>query len=228
MASSPDENTEIALNVTRTRVTVLAFNLTIIAFLLPIARSPGAPAGQPAAAQLTSSVALFMGFCLTLLGLSLLLSSQNWDVKGRSRPWPFIVGTVTTYLALSQTITAFMHQYLPEIRTALEASRLAVGGSPQNLGRLGALGDASLLVLLAMGAALWVLVTYVAPLYACSKSPVGAGRRWAVAGYYVALLVPINWVYASAWHVQYVSLDEPVNLVALFALQFIQPALWFL
>jgi hypothetical protein len=71
------------------------------------------------------------------------------------------------------------------------------------------------------------LTTYVAPLVAGLKSPVvRGGQRWFLAGYYFALQVPIYWVYARAWHLEYVSADQPVNSLSLFALQFFQPLLW--
>ena len=98
----------IALNVTRTRVTVLVFNLTIISFMFSILATKHSPGGL---SQLSTSVALFMGFCLTLLGLWLLLYSQNWDELGLSRPLPFTLGAMTVYLALSQTITYLMQSY---------------------------------------------------------------------------------------------------------------------
>jgi hypothetical protein len=228
MALEQGTSTGIALNVTRTRVTVLAFNLTIIALMLPLLSSRVAPADHAAVAHLTTSLALFVGFCLTLLGLFWLLFSQNFDAQGLSRPWPFALGSITTYLALSQTITAFMHEYLAAIRAALEGSQPAVSGSLLNSDRAVALGDVTLLALLAMGARIWVVVTYLAPLLTCLMSPVRGDRRWLLVVYFLALKLPIYWVYARAWHVEYVPADQPVSLVRLFALQFVQPVLRFL
>jgi hypothetical protein len=101
--------TGIALNVTRTRVTVLVFNLTVISVMLSILAARGTTGDQAVTAHLTSFVALFVGFCLTILGIFWLLTSQDWDAQGLSRPRPFTLGAMTTYLALSQTVTAFMH-----------------------------------------------------------------------------------------------------------------------
>jgi len=68
MVVEQDKTNQIALNVTRTRVTVLVFNLTIIAFMFSIMKASGASADHFTTAHLTSSFALFVGFCLTLLG----------------------------------------------------------------------------------------------------------------------------------------------------------------
>jgi hypothetical protein len=227
MAVEQDRRIEIALNVTRSRVTVLVFNLTIIAFMFSILKAGSTSADSVTTVHLTSSVALFTGFCLTLLGLFLLLLSQNLDTEGLSRPFPFTLGSLTTYLALSQTVTAFMHEYLLAAESKVTASRPDVAESAQSLVRADALGDAALLILFVMAASIWILITYVGPLTAILRNPDRGNRRWIFAGYYFALQVPIYWVYARAWHLQHVQADQPTNMLSLFALQFVQPLLWF-
>ena len=226
MAVGQDRRVEIALNVTRTRVTVLVFNLTIIAFMFSMLKTSGASADHLTTAHLTSSLALFTGFCLTLLGLWLLLFSQNLDVEGLSRPFPFTLGSITVYAALSQTTTAFMHEYLLVVWSMVEAAQPGIAESAQNLIRFDALGDTALLILLVMGGGVWILTTYVGPLAAILTAPVRSDRRWVFVGYYFVLQVPIYWVYARAWHLQYVPADQPTNMLSLFALQFLQPLLW--
>ena len=227
MAVEQDRRIEIALNVTRTRVSVLVFNLTIIAFMFSILKASSASADHVTTVHLTTSVALFTGFCLTLLGLYLLLLSQNLDTEGLSRPFPFTLGSITTYLALSQTVTAFMHEYLLAAESKVAAPRPDVAESAQSLVRADALGDTALLILFVMGGSIWILITYVGPLTAILRDPVRGNRRWVFAGYYFALQVPVFWVYARAWHLQYVQADQPTNMLSLFALQFVQPLLWF-
>ena len=222
MALEQGACTGIALNVTRTRVTVLVFNLTIIVFMLSIMAARSASAGHSGMAHLTSSVALYIGFCLTILGIYVLLASQNLDAQGLSRPLPFTLGSITSYLALSQTITAFMHEFL----LGFEVAWPGVAQSSGSLVGLGILGDHALLLLFVMGAAVWVLTTYVAPLRLSLKSPVPRVQRWVIAGYYLALQLPIYWVHADAWRLQYLPADQPANMLNLFALQFVQPLLW--
>lgn len=89
------------------------------------------------------------------------------------------------------------------------------------------LGDTTLLLLLVLGAAVWVLITYIAPVIAVLDSPVRGGRRWLLAGYYFALQIPIYWVYSTAWHLEYAPADQTAEVLSLFALQFVQPFLWF-
>ena len=225
MPEAMPSNNGIAVNVTRTRVTVLVFNLTIISFMFSILAANHSP--DKGLTQLNTSVALFMGFCLTLLGLWLLLFSQNWDEVGLSRPVPFTLGAMTVYLALSQTITAFMHGYLLGVISEVKASRLANLDSSGAFIGFDPLANTTLLVLAGMGAAIWVLITYIGPLIVVLKSPLRSGWRWVLVGYYFALQIPVYWVYSRAWHLEYVPADQSLDLLSLFVLQFVQPLLWF-
>ena len=220
-------NRGIHVNVTRTRVTLLVFNLTIISLMLSLLPASAPGTDHVVRENLTSYVALFIGFCLTLLGLWWLLSSQDFDAEGLSRPWSFTLGSITTHLALSQTVTAFMHTYLVGITSAVEVSQPLVTDGTRTLFGLGALGDTAVLFLFGMGGSIWILLTYVAPLITSLKSPVPARWRWGFAGYYLALQSPVYWVYARAFHLQYVPAEQPEYMLSLFALQFAQPVIWF-
>ena len=208
----------IALNVTRTRVTVLVFNLSIISFMLSMLKS------STELSHLSTSVALFLGFCLTLLGLWLLLYSQTWDKLGLSRPWPFVLGSMTTYLALSQTVTAFMHEYLLGLKAVFQTVQLSAGKQHN----FDVINETVMILLFVMGGIIWLLITYIAPLNLLveRKHPATIGRRWVLAIYYLSIQVPIYWIYARTWHLQYISEDQPLSMLQLFALQFVQPLLW--
>ena len=221
------QNTGIALNVSRTRITVLVFNLTIIAMMFSITSTQSMHVDYNHLHHLSSSIALFSGFCLTILGIFWLLSSQDLDAQGLSRPLPFTLGSMTSYLALSQTITAFMHEYLLDVESTIEAVQPGIAVNTGALILPAALGDSALLILFSMGSALWVLTTYLAPIMLALKSPINLHQRWLVGMYYFALQLLIYWVYAQAWHLQYVSEDQSINSLQLYALQFVQPLLWF-
>jgi hypothetical protein len=219
-------STGIHVNVTRTRVTLLVFNLTIISLMLTLLQAPGSGTDHVVRAHLTSYVALFTGFCLTLLGLWWLLSSQDFDAEGLSRPGPFTLGAITTHLALSHTVTAFMHTYLVGIKSAVEVSQPLQAQDTHAFVQLGALGDTAVLFMFGMGSAIWILLTYIAPLLSGLKSPSRGRWRWGFAAYYLALQTPVYWVYARAFYVQYVPAEQPASMLSLFALQFAQPLLW--
>jgi hypothetical protein len=222
------KTTGIALNVTRTRVTVLAFNLTIISVMLSLKTTSGEFTRHDALLQhLPSTVALFVGFCVTVLGLWWLLVSQNQDEQGLSRPWPFTFGAVTTYLALSQTTSAFMQEYLAGVKAGIHAAEASVSGSVPGLLGHESLGHTAALTLLTMGAVTWFLVTYAAPLVSVVRGPLAGRRAWVFPVYYLAIQVPVFWVYAWTWHIASLAKGAETNLVNAFALQFVQPVLWF-
>ena len=227
MALSGGTATGIALNVTRTRVTVLAFNLTIISFMLSVKVGRQDITHQDVLPHLSSTVALFAGFCVTVLGLWWLLVSQNQDTQGLSKPWPFTFGSITTYLALSQTTSAFMHEYLVGVGTGVQGAEKALAGSFPGLLGHDSLDHSASLILLVMGAATWFLMTYVAPLITVIRGPLAGRRSWVFAVYYLAIQVPIFWVYANAWQLAAIAAQEETSVLTLFAIQFIQPVLWF-
>ena len=219
MGSEPHPDTLVALNVTRTRVTVLAFNLTIISVMLSIKVAGGELDHHAVLAHLSSTSALFVGFCLTLLGLWWLLLSQNLDAEGLSQPWTFTLGAITTYLALSQTVTAFMHEYLVALQTGVEKALAGAVEGMQSLSRFEHLSHSALLILVGIGGATWILMTYVAPPVTVLRGPVSDHRRWLIAVYYVALQAPIHWVYANAWSLGMGPAGHSQSLPMLFALQ---------
>ncbi len=120
-----------------------------------------------------------------------------------------------------------MHEYLVGIELAVETRLPVVAQDPQFLVPPGALGDTALLILLILAGIVWLLITYVGPLSEVLKSPVRGGRRWVFAAYYFALQVPICWVYAKAYHLEYAPADQSADMLGLFALQFFQPMLWY-
>lgn len=215
--------TDIAINVARTRINILVFNLAIISLMLKMSAGDSLVSNSMNLTNLTSSLAAFNGFCLTLLGLMIFLGSQRMDTTGNSKLVPFMFGNLTTYLALSQTITAFMHEYLIRFSNGLN------GSSPEDhytINPISQLNQSSLIILFIMGGILWVLITYVGPLSSLKKSSITVGKKKLLLFYYVALQVPIYFVYAEAWQFEYISAGQTSNLFYLFLLQFVQPLLW--
>jgi uncharacterized membrane protein len=174
--------------------------------------------------HLTTSIALFMGFCLTLLGLWIFMFSQNWDKTGLSRPLPFLLGSITTYLALSQTVTAFMYEYLFDLKLMLDA--VNINTKLHHIGK--GEWDFVFILLSIMGGLLWILITYIAPIHSMGKHGIVKGKTLPIVGYYLVIQIPIYWIYAKAWNVQYNTGDQPLNMWEIFALQFLQPILWWL
>jgi len=120
-----------------------------------------------------------------------------------------------------------MHEFLLGVTSEVKASHAVGVDGAAPLPGLDALGFSTLVVLLLMGATLWILITYIAPLISVLASPVRGSRQWLLAVYYLALQIPIYWVYSRAWQLEYGPADQPADILGLFALQFVEPLLWF-
>ena len=66
-----------------------------------------------------------------------------------------------------------------------------------------------------------------APLVAVVRGPLAGRRAWVFLVYYLAIQVPVFSVYAWTWHIASLAKGSETNLVNAFALQFVQPVLWF-
>lgn len=214
---------DVNLNLSRTRITILVFNLTIISLMLKMSMGGSAVSDSLKVTSLTSGLASFNGFCLTLLGLIIFLSSQRLDIVGNCKLRPFMFGTITTYLALSQTVTAFMHEFLIRFRADFNSSNLDGKSFDSALAQL---DHSSMIGLYFMGGILWFLITYVAPIRAVLSNRDSRKKKGTFILYYLALQIPIYLMYAKAWQLEYIVSDQSSNLFSLFLLQFIQPLLW--
>jgi hypothetical protein len=92
-----------------------------------------------------------------------------------------------------------MHEYLVGVKLGVHGAVQAISGPLAGFKGHQFLGDAALLVLVVMGGIIWFLITYVAPLLTVLKGPLATRRAWIFAVYYLAIQVPVFWVYAEAW-----------------------------
>ena len=73
-----------------------------------------------------------------------------------------------------------------------------------------------------------MLINYVAPLmvFARHKNLITRGQKWLLAAYYLTIQAPIHWIYAITWNFQFAAKEQPINILQVFMLQFMQPILW--
>jgi hypothetical protein len=119
-----------------------------------------------------------------------------------------------------------MPEYPVALKTGVHDGEKAISLSHQGLLGHESPGDTALLILLVMGAAIWFLVTCVAPLIVVLKAPFAGRRAWVFLVYYLVIQVPIFWVNARAWQLASVAGHAETSVLALFAYQFFQPLLW--
>jgi hypothetical protein len=206
----------ISLNVARTRVSLLGFNLSVIAFLIGLLLT--AFEGQAFTHHLPAMSSLFVGFCLSIIAAAFLLASQELDLEGLSRPWLFSIGDVCMYLALSQSIAGLTRKYLGGIQKGIEAIHATHPGAT--------LGDFLGVALMLLSLLAWALTMYVGPCISISRSPLRKRERGVLWGIYASLVLMIFLIATQAHQLQDVVLDEPESVLSIFAWQFLQPLTW--
>ena len=106
MAATPGDSAPddwwISLNVTRTRMSLLGFNLSVIAFLIGLFLTVYEQ--QAFTHYLPAMSSLFLSLALSFLSAGFLLASQELDEEGRSRPWFFSIGDILMYLQIMESL----------------------------------------------------------------------------------------------------------------------------
>ena len=216
MSTPAKEPWWISLNVTRTRVTLLGFNLTVIAFLTALVLE--ARGEQAFTHHLPTMASLFLSFALSFLSAICLLSSQELDREGFSRPLLFSIGDVLMYVALSQSLAAMMRATLRAIDQTIEHVDTNFAGSGS--------GTIVLVILAMVGVAAWMLTIYVGPVVSIRRSPTeGRSTKAVIAVYALALFLTFA-IATDAHMVQDAVLNDPEPTWWIFLNQFMQPLTW--
>ena len=206
----------ISLNVTRTRVTLLGFNLTVIAFLTALVLE--ARGEQAFTHHLPTMASLFLSFALSFLSAIGLLASQELDKDGMSRPLLFSIGDVLMYVVLSQSLAAMMRSTLRAVDATIDHVESYYASQSA--------GSVVLFVLALVGTAAWMLTIYVGPAVALRRSPTEGRSQWIVVGVYALALFATFAVATDAHLVQDAVLNDPEPVWQIFLRQFIQPLTW--
>ncbi len=161
-------------NITRTRVTVLGFNFTIVIFLSGfIVGNSGHPIELAIWYHLNEFVALFSGLLFGFFALYLYLFSQDLDLEGASGIWSFTFAEVLTYIALAQTLSGAAQYFTVMLNHAIDNFPSLV--SKETFPKLEFDYAASFLKLLLfwISSIAWLFFVYFAPIFAvsCVLSP---------------------------------------------------------
>jgi hypothetical protein len=216
VAERPEEPWWISPNVTRTRVTLLGFNLTVIAFLSALMLE--ARGDEAFTHHLPGMASLFLSFSLSFLSAICLLASQELDHKGNSRPLLFSLGDILMYVALSQSLAAMMRSSLRAIDKTVEHVAMNFGGNNS--------GSVVLALLATVGVAAWMLTIYVGPVISIRRSPTSGRTQLVVISAYALVLLLTFAIATDAHMVQDVVLNDPEPTWKIFLCQFMQPLTW--
>ncbi|WBU62752.1 hypothetical protein [Paracoccus aerodenitrificans] len=147
------QETDIAVNTMRSRLTVLGFVLTIITFQISQVIYPAAKAvenGGLSPQRFGLGVALLLGALVTLLALVVFIMSSRLNREGTCSIHFVIIGDLLMYLALIMTLFIFISPYEPVLD---QFSASLVDQDLSNIRH----------AVLGFGVFVWIFVGFVAP-----------------------------------------------------------------
>jgi len=225
----PDLNhsTDINLNVGRTRLSILAIALALFLFGAGLLISLGQHHEvRPVWVFLTSFVPITIGFALTLASLLVFLLSQRLGAHGSCEIWSFCCGELLMYVALAQTLSGCLQNFVIAIAAVLGVTPQELALSPDVAREVGELsGRLSGLLLLTTGL-VWGFVVYAAPALFLLRIGIPRNGKWLLGAAYVVLLLAVFWISAFPYQIKARSAGRPGTLGGYFVSQFWQPALW--
>jgi hypothetical protein len=225
----PDLNhsTDIHLNVGRSRLSILSIALALFLFGAGLFVSLGQHYEvRPVWIFLTSFVPITIGFALTVASLLIFLLSQRLGARTSCEIWSFCCGELLMYLALAQTLSGCLQNFVIAIAAVLGVTPQELALAPDVAREVGELsGRLSGLLLLATGL-VWGFVVYVAPVLFLLRIGIPRRGKWLLGAAYVAVLLAVFWISAFPYQIKARSAGQPGTLGGYFVSQFWQPALW--
>ena len=173
----------IAINVMRARLTVVGFNLAIIAFQLSeLPRLPGAIElpGMALPVHLDAVMALLMGLGLSIIALVMFIGSCALDQEGVCTHWSLLAGDLLMYLGLAQSVAGFFVSaaYLLDpvtLNVSAQAAELATVRS----------------AIVVTGGLAWVFAMYIGPAVSLLRSPFDLRTTASLGVVYVLLVLSV-------------------------------------
>ena len=208
----------VAVNVMRSRLTVIGFNITIVTFMVVlldnIAGGIVVP-GESNPVHVGASMALFMGLALSFLSMLVFIMSSAFDETGFCTHWSLVAGDLLMYLALAQTIAGFFGPLTNSINIfSAELPGLA--------------SDISILhgAPLVVGGLAWFFATYLGPVVALVRSPFPLKTNIALGLAYVISVVTLAWVSSHAVRVEDAVSGDGQRVIFNVLMELFQPFRW--
>ena len=156
------EDTRVAINIMRARLTILGFNLAIITFQISNTRGLGGGTrleGFATTVHFSTGTVLLIGLALTIASMVVFIASSAFDREGTCDSRLLLAGDLLMYLALAQTISGFFSSYervLEVLSIPMEAEQ-------------GALATFQLGIAI-LGSTAWAIVIYAGPIVSLARS----------------------------------------------------------
>jgi len=210
----------VAVNVMRARLTVIGFNIAIVAFQIAnLHQSSGGlrVPGVEHAVHVGADMALFMALGLSLIALVAFIMSGAFDEVGVCTHWSLVAGDLLMYLGLAHTLAGF---FAP-LSTSIE---IFAANLPDRASEIYLLHTAAMVA----GGIGWFLAIYAGPVVSLLRSPFGRRVNIALGSAYLAVLFVLSWVGAHAARVDTLSTEgspEPGLIMGVLK-ELVQPFRW--
>ena len=208
----------VAINVMRARLTVIGFNIAIVAFQISqlFQASDGLRVpGLGHAVHVGTDMALFLALALSLIALMAFIMSSSFDEVGVCSHWSLVAGDLLMYLALAHTLAGFFGSLATSID--IVAGKLQDKAAEIYILKAATIGA---------GGVAWFLAVYAGPVVSLLRSPFQRRTNIAFGTAYLVVLLLLCWVSAQTVRVEAaVTADQP-GLIFSVLRELIQPFRW--
>ncbi|OCH18813.1 MULTISPECIES: hypothetical protein [unclassified Aliivibrio] len=201
----------IAVNVMRSRLTVIGFNIAVASF--QINRLYGTSKGIDVAQQASPHISLLLAIALSMAAMVSYIYSSEYDQAGTCTSWHLIAGDLLMYCGLASTLSGF---FIPIelILSVMAEEKQALSIHFSSLKNL----------MLFVGSISWFLATYIGPLHAISHSPFPKRTNMALAFGYFILLSSLGVITATAMAI---DMNDATSIsINQWLIEFLQPIRW--
>ena len=208
----------IAVNVMRARLTVVGFNLAIIAFQLSVLpRLPGATElpGMALPVHLESVTALLIGLGVSIIALVLFIGSCAFDQEGICTHWSLLAGDLLMYLGLAQSVAGFF----VSAATLFDPATLNVPAQGAELATVR-------LAIVVTGGLAWVFAMYIGPVVSLLRSPFSLRATASLGVVYLLLVLSVAHVNAQVVRLEVARGVVDVDAAPTLFNELLQPLRW--
>ena len=208
----------VAINVIRSRLTVIGFNIAIVSFQIAqlYHASDGLRVpGLDHTVHVGADMELFMSLALSLIALMVFIMSTPFDEVGICNHWSIVVVDLLMYMALAHTLAGFFGPLADTIK-------IVAGNLPHKASEIHILQSAAI----GTGGVAWFLAVYAGPLVSLVRSPFHRRVRITLGIVYLMVLLVLCWVSAQTVKVETaVAVDEPGLIISILR-ELFQPLRW--
>jgi hypothetical protein len=208
----------VHLNVMRSRLTVIGFNIAIVSFqIAQLYKASGGLKipGLDHAVHIGADMALFMSLALSLIALMVFIMSVPFDEAAICTHWLLVAGDLVMYLALAHTLAGFFGPLA-------ESIQIVAGKLPDKAAEIYILKSASI----GAGGVAWFVAVYVGPLVSLVRSPFQRRANIALGTAYLVVMLVLCWVSAQTVQVEAAATADRPGLIFSILRELVQPLRW--